>query len=238
MSRSIESSDLRIFGDIVARLEHFGPDISVRAAILGDIVKLVDADFAASYTWDAQMRRFTNSCAINMDPESLALYERQYQFTDPITLKLRARRAATPINAILPYHELYRTEFYNDFLRRDGLHHGVNMFVFDNQRDLGDFRIWRAHDRPEFGAREIDLLNAIEPFLRRSIIRTTYVFEALTDREKEVASLVARGCTDREIAAVLKISFSTVRTHLNRVLAKLACSNRAELAALIAANSH
>ncbi|MEJ2378853.1 MAG: helix-turn-helix transcriptional regulator, partial [Pseudolabrys sp.] len=223
--------DLPLFGRIIARLEHMGPGVDVRAAILGDVMRLVGGDFAASYVWDAGLRRFERACSVNMNRATLELYETHYQFDDPITLKLRARRRATDVHEILPYPKLYHTEFFNDFLRRDGLHHGVNMYLFDNNRDLGDLRIWRAKGRPDFAQREIDILDALEPFLRKAIIRTTLGFEQLTERERDVACLVARGCTDRDIASILGIGFATVRTHLNSALRKQGCSNRAELAA-------
>ncbi|URK86397.1 helix-turn-helix transcriptional regulator (plasmid) [Rhizobium sp. RCAM05350] len=57
--------------------------------------------------------------------------------------------------------------------------------------------------------------------------------EKLTIREREIAFLVARGCRDRDIGDMLGISFSTVRTHLNRAMEKKGCSNRAELAAMV-----
>jgi hypothetical protein len=41
--------DLRLFGDIISRLERIEGDVNVREAIFHDIVTLVRADFAASY---------------------------------------------------------------------------------------------------------------------------------------------------------------------------------------------
>jgi hypothetical protein len=43
--RDLTLSDLRLFGDIVARLERIDGDLNVRAAVFGDIVKLVRAVF-------------------------------------------------------------------------------------------------------------------------------------------------------------------------------------------------
>jgi DNA-binding NarL/FixJ family response regulator len=53
-------------------------------------------------------------------------------------------------------------------------------------------------------------------------------------RECEIAALVARGCTDRDIARILGIGFGTVRTHITKAMSKTGCANRAELAAAIA----
>jgi DNA-binding CsgD family transcriptional regulator len=57
---------------------------------------------------------------------------------------------------------------------------------------------------------------------------------ALSDREREVAELVAAGRTNREIAAELFLSKRTVDTHLAHVFEKLGVSSRAAVAAVVA----
>ena len=56
--------------------------------------------------------------------------------------------------------------------------------------------------------------------------------DSLTPRQREVAELVAHGCTNIEIARMLEISANAVKKHVSRVLAVLDVSNRTELAAL------
>jgi two-component system, NarL family, nitrate/nitrite response regulator NarL len=51
----------------------------------------------------------------------------------------------------------------------------------------------------------------------------------LSPREQEVARLVAKGLSNKAIAAVLDISPWTVSTHLRRIFAKLDVGSRAEM---------
>jgi DNA-binding CsgD family transcriptional regulator len=53
----------------------------------------------------------------------------------------------------------------------------------------------------------------------------------LTDAEERVASLAARGASNKEIAAKLYVSVHTVEAHLSRVYRKLGVRSRAQLAA-------
>lgn len=52
----------------------------------------------------------------------------------------------------------------------------------------------------------------------------------LTAKEREVAELVTRGMGNREIAEATYSSEATVKTHLNRVMAKLDAPNRVGVA--------
>jgi non-specific serine/threonine protein kinase len=53
--------------------------------------------------------------------------------------------------------------------------------------------------------------------------------EGLTSREREIALLVARGLSNRDIAARLVISKRTVDAHVNHIFAKLGLSSRVQL---------
>jgi len=59
-------------------------------------------------------------------------------------------------------------------------------------------------------------------------LKTDITTEELTPRERDVLRQLARGRSNREIAAALDIGDETVKTHVARVLAKLEVENRAQ----------
>ncbi|CAL9447832.1 Transcriptional regulatory protein DesR [Actinosynnema sp. ALI-1.44] len=54
----------------------------------------------------------------------------------------------------------------------------------------------------------------------------------LTEREREVLRLVARGRSNREIAREMHVTAATVKTHVSHILTKLALPNRMHAALL------
>jgi DNA-binding CsgD family transcriptional regulator len=146
----------------------------------------------------------------------------------------------------MPQRELMQTEFFNDFLARDGLHWGVNVYSYVDSRNIGDLRIWRRRGRANFDRHTLDLLSLIEPAFTKALRHnsdaiasaqqdSTYL-SSLSARERAVAQLVIEGLTDKEIAIRLAVELSTVRTYLKRIFAKLGLNRRSGMAAALGKN--
>ena len=66
--------------------------------------------------------------------------------------------------------------------------------------------------------------------LGRSVVKKENPFSMLTKREQEVLREIAKGRSNKEIAAVLHITEQTVKTHVSNILAKLEVDDRTQAA--------
>ena len=72
----------------------------------------------------------------------------------------------------------------------------------------------------------------IERFIERPPPGSDQALAVLTEREREVLVLIAAGMSNQEIARQLFLSLGTVKTHVNRILTKLALRDRVQAVVL------
>ena len=65
------------------------------------------------------------------------------------------------------------------------------------------------------------------PLTRRAAKRA---FGGLTEREREVAALIAQGKTSRQIAELLVVTSRTIEKHIENILCKLGLTSRVQIA--------
>jgi DNA-binding CsgD family transcriptional regulator len=238
----VSTTQARALSKLMVALAEPCSEAEVRTRVGKHLLELLEADYVASYTWDPLRLRFASRISLNMSDKNLDAYDAYYQFRDPITAPLRDLHAPCLVEQVIAQGDLVRTEFFNDFLQRDGLYWGVNFYAWDGKQNIGDMRIWRSKKRDRFEPSALELLKIVEPAFSAALKRCKQVTPAqkpetpsrsgaLSDRERTVAQLAALGLPDKEIAQKLGIGFTTVRTHLARAFQKLNVDNRVQLVA-------
>jgi DNA-binding NarL/FixJ family response regulator len=85
--------------------------------------------------------------------------------------------------------------------------------------------------REHFSQTALTSLPKEKPLLARRAVAEQ--FGGLTERERQVATLIAQGRSNREIAETLVISYRTVETHIANIMFKLGCTARSQVAAWV-----
>ncbi len=129
------------------------------------------------------------------------------------------------IEDVLPQAQFRGTALYNDYYRRIRIDHAMAVPIHVDHRYVVSFVLNRA------GIGFSDRDRACMELIRRHMghlyrLGSTPLIVTLTEREREVLRWLARGKTDRDIAAILGTSPRTVQKHLERVYAKLGVETR------------
>jgi two-component system nitrate/nitrite response regulator NarL len=78
--------------------------------------------------------------------------------------------------------------------------------------------------------------NKVAPLQRGNIAIAENVMTAMTDRERQIMSLVSEGLSNKEIGRRLNTADGTIKVHLHHIYQKLEISNRTLLAAFVLSN--
>lgn len=244
---NLSSYKAHTLGKIMATLAEPYSERDIRERLGDLILDLFGAQYYASFVWDDGKAKFDRCVSIAMDMGNLARYESYYQFHDPITPALQRFGKAARVSQVMPQSELVKTEFFNDFLARDGLYWGLNVYAWTDNVNLGDMRIWRDRRRENFTQEDVHLLDLVRPAFTAALGRcrkdehasqpsrvstdtASDARQVLSAREYDVARLIAMGLPDKEVAIRLNISVTTVRTHIDHAFRKLGVDNRVLLA--------
>lgn len=129
---------------------------------------------------------------------------------------------------------LVLTTFDLDEYVYDALRAGASGFLLKDSEPDDIVRAIRVVDNGDALVQPSISRRLIEQFVRSRNVadEAQGAFSALTDREREILTLVAHGKSNEEIADDLVISPATVKTHVARVMGKLGVHDRAQLVVL------
>jgi len=199
-----------------------------QAAVRGGFAALIDAQEAMQVVGEATNGREAVDLARRVFPHVVLMDVRM-----PVLDGLQATRLICADPSLGRTRVLVLTTFDVDEYVYEALRAGASGFLLKDARPrelLHAIEVVAAGDAliaPRITRRLIAEFAA-----RREPGQAPAALADLTDREREILGLVARGLSNAEIAGRLVISPLTAKTHVSNILRKLDCRDRAALVAL------
>ena len=199
-----------------------------QAAVRGGFAALIDAQEAMQVVGEATNGREAVDLARRVFPHVVLMDVRM-----PALDGLQATRLICADPSLARIRVLVLTTFDVDEYVYEALRAGASGFLLKDARPrelLHAIEVVAAGDAliaPRITRRLIAEFAA-----RREPGQASAALADLTDREREILGLVARGLSNAEIAGRLVISPLTAKTHVSNILRKLDCHDRAALVAL------
>ncbi|HET6706803.1 helix-turn-helix transcriptional regulator [Amycolatopsis sp.] len=222
--------------EVVRELKDSGPGSG-----LAGLGRLIGCDVISCTSTEHTTRRLTGTVIDRPEhnllrhPEFRALAHQHPAFAAHRTGRLRLGTSAA-LSDLADQRTLRALPLYTDFYRPRGT---VDQLLCVVQVDDRHGRILTLNrSLPGFSARDRELVDLLAPHVAQAFAReepppvrpdTEVPLEVLTARERQVAALVTRAASDREIARQLGISPRTVQKHLQQIYRKLDLTSRAEL---------
>jgi DNA-binding NarL/FixJ family response regulator len=141
--------------------------------------------------------------------------------------------AARRIKATLPYVKIIMlTVSEEDKDLFEAIKAGAHGYLVKKIEPANFLRTLRGVFHGEAAISRTSAIKILDEFARlaRNHSGTVPSHEQLSTRELEVLTLLTKGTTNKEIAAVLSISENTVKNHLQNILVKLHLENRVQAA--------
>jgi DNA-binding NarL/FixJ family response regulator len=149
----------------------------------------------------------------------------------PVMDGIEATRLITGAKTASPPRVLILTTFDLDKYVFEALHAGASGFALKSRPLEELLSAIRVVAEGEALLAPSVTRRLIAHFSRASLgpVESGRDFTQLTEREREVLSLIARGLSNAELAHTLHVSLPTVKTHVSRILTKLGARDRTQL---------
>ena len=221
--------------------------------LLSKFESLLDAEGAVFYDMSGPFARpsFGKSVYRNIERAYGEMYGEHYNKLDPCFNSLAPEHGAgylataSTLRAVNELPSYVESEYYQDFLKPQGIHTSIIFTVSDDAGLLGLFGFQRPLHRDGFDdyahllvrlsaapiAQALDKRRKEGPGSSGAGGLSVKVGGIeLTARQLEIAKLVTLGLTNNEIARQLSISTKTVENHLTRIYELAGSANRVTLA--------
>jgi DNA-binding CsgD family transcriptional regulator len=213
-------------------------DAPMPEAALAAVRRLIPAESVAYFRGsprDRRRRRIWSAGGPREFPQHIRDASDAFRWQSPITPSPATMGRAVRISDFLDRRAYHRLDLYNLVGRPLGIESSMDYWFQSPDGPIQGLAL--DTDRPAFSDRDRDVLEVLGGQLQRLacsrvLARRAQTPPTLTRRETEILGNVARGRTNVEIASILRISPTTVRTHLENAFVKLGVHTRAAAVAV------
>jgi DNA-binding CsgD family transcriptional regulator len=160
--------------DIIASVYDAVGGTELWETFLGKLAQTFHADSAALVLHEAAPEVHILAASWMLDPESSRRYQTYYGALDVWTMRalqsrLVDRESTFTSESLCAFHELAETEFYNDFLAKQGIAHGLfGLVEKDPLQRYGSVSLYRGSSSGEFQMSDVETLNFLVPHIQRA----------------------------------------------------------------------
>jgi DNA-binding CsgD family transcriptional regulator len=173
--------------DLVGNIYQAGLEPERWTAVLRRMSQFFQADMACIYTPAPALPEHAIYLTHNFSDSSQAEYAAYYHQQDAWTLaaqkkKIYIQGTLTLGEQLISFADLHHTEFYNDFLKPNGMEWIVTTALFDGLADprapATHMTFTRHPDHATFGSEQTRLLEQLAPHVRRALLTYWHLTEA------------------------------------------------------------
>ncbi|GAA4547910.1 helix-turn-helix transcriptional regulator [Pseudonocardia xishanensis] len=217
---------------VAGRLAATRSEAELRAAYLRHVGSLVGAEVHSIYLHGPDGRPVSVDAA-GIPERVLQRYEEIGRAEDPVLGLMVAEHVPVSALDLLGEQGWHSSALYDHVMGPAGLEHYIVAPLLGGGRIVGTLGFCRHASAAPFGAADVRHAGALAHHVSALVagLQGRPAAVPLTDRDREIVALVARGLTNAEIGHRLHISPNTVKQTLKRIFARLGVRSRAELVA-------
>lgn len=147
---------------------------------------------------------------------------------------------------IMPEEYRKKTEFYQSFLKPNGIPYGAGIVLRRHEKSIGILNLFRNENLGDFHSRDMFILDILKSHVAhmlsrileqgksawsesRMCVRQGVEQFGLSYREGEVLACMDEGLSNAQIADQMGISISTVKKHVYHIFEKASVNSRGQL---------
>ena len=161
-------------------------------SLLQDLVAATTSRSARLLVMNAEADRVISSLKVNIDDNCHHQYTEHYVNKCPWRPELRqkapGRLYSTFLHFSCPQSDFYRTEFFNDWARKQDIHHGLCGTIYSDAHQTVQLLIQRTRDQGHYTEVDTAFVNSLVPHMQHSFIIAKRIAHILSRAEAITAA--------------------------------------------------